>query len=770
MRIPGLGIEIKFLHGDKPHEEVVLPVSEEAYSEDALLNLGTTFKFNPDELIGKKGYQIYRRMMLDEQVKAVVRFKRDAITSRNFLFEVDRDQLGDEEADRRVALSIHIVNQIKGSFTDKLNGILSSMYQGFSLTEKIFNQVEYDDRTYWGIKDLKLKPYNTFEFHVDEFGNIEKLVQKIAGRTIKLDINKFIHFVNNPDYDEQYGGSELREAYRSYFHKDMAIRFWGMWLERHASGFRAITHEGDAVLTPGTPLYVSLQNVLKNTVTGSGVILPKGVKMELNFPENNVAFKEAIDHHDLGIARALLVPNLMGITPTGQTGSFSQSDTQLTAFFMTLNADARRLEEILNEDLFRELGEANFGDDYWPRFKFHELSDKQKIEVAKAWQALVTAGAVQRTDTDEAHLRELLGVPEKGEVDEDNDLEDDDEDAQTPNPGNIPNSIKKDNNKGNNLPVKNKASKGKRKKSGHPDETIIGRSKKLYSVDSAAKRVSFDVIARTTDSLAEENVQIVAGTMDQMVADAIIQMRQLGDDLNSTTSKSIKFSSELTRRLNKQIGVTLGEYWDLGRKHAETEVDKAKGTSFSMKMDGERLEFVTKKYVKDKAFKVAGNLSGEAMAIIQNIIMNGTKGGKSLAAMEKEIYQTFASKGMISQGQAKQALGEALGGDAVADHRIATLLRTNGFEAVNEARFNYFTDPALDGFVQALEYSAILDGRTTQICQHLDDRIFSTGSGNWESYRPPNHYNCRSLLIPVTDIDEWVESEDPTLNPQQGFE
>ena len=51
---------------------------------ESQLYVGSVPKYNPDELIGRKGHSIYRKMLLDEQVKAVVKFKRDAITSRDF--------------------------------------------------------------------------------------------------------------------------------------------------------------------------------------------------------------------------------------------------------------------------------------------------------------------------------------------------------------------------------------------------------------------------------------------------------------------------------------------------------------------------------------------------------------------------------------------------------------------------------------------------------------------------------------------------------------
>ena len=46
-------------------------------------------RYIPDTLVRGKGLQVYTDMMNDEQVKAVVRFKRDATLSRGFSFRWD---------------------------------------------------------------------------------------------------------------------------------------------------------------------------------------------------------------------------------------------------------------------------------------------------------------------------------------------------------------------------------------------------------------------------------------------------------------------------------------------------------------------------------------------------------------------------------------------------------------------------------------------------------------------------------------------------------
>jgi len=102
---------------------------------------------------------------------------------------------------------------------------------------------------------------------------------------------------------------------------------------------------------------------------------------------------------------------------------------------------------------------------------------------------------------------------------------------------------------------------------------------------------------------------------------------------------------------------------------------------------------------------------------------------------------------------------------------LDTLSRTNLFEAMNEARYAEFTDPELGGFVVALQYSAILDDRTTDICEALNGQTYADDSDVWDQYRPPNHFNCRSVLIPVTELDGWdgAESPPPSVQPQAGF-
>lgn len=742
---------------------------EIAYSEASYLYTGRDFeKYNPDSLMGRKGYAIYKKMMLDAQVKAVVKFRSDSIISRQADFELENDNLTDEQAEERVTIFQETIKQITGSWTDKVKGILSAIYCGFSMTELVTKLIEVDGKSWIGLENLKLRPFDTFNFKVDAHGNITHIVQKVAGKEIKINPKKFIHFVVNPDVDEHYGQSELREAYRDWFSKDYVIKFRNMWLERHAGGFRYIQPEKNTNIPVGSPNYLALQNVLSNINTSTGAILPNGVKFESDYPQNNVAFKEAIEDCNFGIAMALLVPNLVGITPQTQTGSYSQSEVQVDSYFETLTADIERLEDALNEQLFRRLGDKNWGDGIYPKYCIKPMSRTQKLKMIELFKEMVGSNSVRPIPEDEQYIRKALGFPPMPE-----DMEDIDDQQNEDETGG--NELEKENEE----QATGKDSKGDEKKKeaekGAKDETIMGKGLvQVTAFSKAERRVDFAVIARTSESLVDEYTQNMAKAMDNIVADLIAKGKGEGsvDDNVAANIKAIKTDSKMKQQLNRMANAMLKEGSLIGSKHAAFEVNKAQKKEF--KADYNRLDFIADDFFKTTAFKITGNLTTEAENIIEQEILNGSRYDKTWDEIERSIYESFATAGMITIEQAKDALGEALD-VSNPDARLRTIVRTSTFDAINNARHAYFTDPKLDDFVQAFEYSAILDARTTDICRHLDDENRGNHSKEWydqnSEYRPPNHYNCRSLLIPVTvaDIDSFEEGAEPTKRPQKGF-
>ena len=90
-------------------------------------------------------------------------------------------------------------------------------------------------------------------------------------------------------------------------------------------------------------------------------------------------------------------------------------------------------------------------------------------------------------------------------------------------------------------------------------------------------------------------------------------------------------------------------------------------------------------------------------------------------------------------------------------YRLENIIRTNATEAYTEGRLASYRDPALDGYVVATQYSAILDGRETDYCRYLDGRIFEIGDPDLDRiFKPPGHFQCRSTLVPVLKGDKYT--------------
>jgi SPP1 gp7 family putative phage head morphogenesis protein len=958
--------------GTAEREPSIQTLNSESVAWAEVSSILAQYKYNPDELIGRKGFDIYRRMMFDEQVKSVMYFKRSTVTGREWQFELDHEKnkgVTQAEAKRRVDLFTTMLQSgyrgpqvdgtyVGGSFTDGMNAIMKAQWQGYSMTEQMFGTFEHAGKSWWGVEDLRAKPFDTFFPVVNDKGDVLRWVQRSpAMRDVRLDMTKFVYYRHNPDADEHYGQSDLRAAYRAYLSKDIAIRYRNIFMERLAGGFVVMKPKEGHALTRGSPEWNALTNILTNLSGKSGVILPGGIDIEVVYaPGSQVSvFKESTDQDDMAIARAALVPNLLGVTPAGQTGSYSQADTQFDVFMIVSDSEAGRLEEALNEQIFGPLGRVNFKDGIAPRFKFKPLSKRQVAHVLTMWKDLLAAGAVQASDTDEKHLRKVLEIPEKGELLEDptaaapptrstptppdegergerrpvgrGDESDEDRDAReqmrrakfhgspgdpdyphddgggsssgrtdqfleldrvatgvgtvevgpirviayrvgsTDDPGrgvflgDSPESVEpyKSLHEGheiiryrvdakNALIADSQASLhrylydkslqdavwSEDKKSGFKDSiqafrkvearmardlrrrgfdaivyrsppapakheiAVIGKSAVLTKFSRegvreqahrtafarAEQRVAFKVIERQSEGEVARNLQLVEEAVAELVAEGLarIEIESIGSTPESADAvRRFDLDAMKTQHLNTALRRALRSGMDVGQAHATREVSSAKGIEFSRRLDMQRLGDLAAEWLKAKSFTIAGDIKAGAVKEIKNVLVTALKRNQSQREIRQNVYRGLVDKGFLGGRAAAEALGvgdtetlaqllELKGG--LEPYRLDTVIRTNMFEAINEARLNAFTDPALDGFVRALEYSAILDGRTTAVCEHMDGRTYTTG--RWEDdlrpWVPPNHFNCRSLLIPVTAADEAALTEEvPSVEPQEGF-
>jgi SPP1 gp7 family putative phage head morphogenesis protein len=154
------------------------------------------------------------------------------------------------------------------------------------------------------------------------------------------------------------------------------------------------------------------------------------------------------------------------------------------------------------------------------------------------------------------------------------------------------------------------------------------------------------------------------------------------------------------------------------------------------------------KWLKAKELQVSGIFSDGLLAGIKNILVNGLKNGTPVKNQVDQLYDLF-----------EPYLGSKKLKDGVPPepYKLNTLVRTNTTEAYNHGRLTEYLSPELLPYMQGIRYSAILDSKTTQVCRHLDGLVFKPTDPDLPNLTPPNHFNCRSILVPVM-VGEKIKS------------
>lgn len=714
-------------------------------------------RYNPDDLAGQRGLQIYAKMLIDEQVKSVTEFKLNAILGRGWQFKFEgQTKLSPEEQKKRIAVFNAVCQKVRGSFLDAIEGVASGREYGFSVTEKVYGQITVDGATYTGLNMLLTRDPCSFRFFTDDYGLLTKITQRTNGKAdVTIDPDKVIHYVHKPNkWDRIYGRSELRAAYRAWYLKDITLKMWALHLERFGSGIPVATRTGEATLTG--PEIEAFKRVMQDFKAHTSIILPPGFTAEVVFPASTDQFQKALEYHDLAIAKSQLVPNLLGLSHTGQTGAYSQSQTQFEAFFWTTSTDGKRLAECLNEQLFRDIGDQNWGDGEYPYFCFKPLTLDNAIKLLTAFKDMIGAGAAQATEDDERFLRELLELPERdpdaeplidpmaerqqtqaeAQAEIDNELRQQEIDQKTKQAANAsrysappitvtvhnPAPAPAGHQSAQLLPVVSPAAGGA---AVVPHGKL--RSASIEQFTRAAQRVAFSVIEKRTDDYAVSTVDTLAGLIAKATTRALgddDNMRVLTDE-DPADVAAIDLHSADRGKLKSTYRGLLMQSWTLGSNLAANEIDRARGER--TELTSRRMHFVSLRdnataYFDTQSFRMAGDTSDAVRKIIQQELQNGIKFGKSIPDIRIAIWERLLGKGLTTVKAIKgsetseeviSAL-EALGLDdldEVAPY-LNTLVRTNTFEALNEARFAEFTDPIVSDFVQALEYAAVLDSST----------------------------------------------------------
>jgi len=104
--------------------------------------------------------------------------------------------------------------------------------------------------------------------------------------------------------------------------------------------------------------------------------------------------------------------------------------------------------------------------------------------------------------------------------------------------------------------------------------------------------------------------------------------------------------------------------------------------------------------------------------------------------------------------------------------RLETMFRTNVQSAYVAGRYKQATDPEVISDRPYWLFDAILDSRTTEVCEKCNGTIQPANSSWWKSHLPPLHFNCRSHFITLTEDqakEHGISKSPPRASPDDGF-
>jgi len=680
-----------------------------------LSGLGT---YNPDDLIGKKGLDIYRQMQdRDGQVKAVFLLKKFARLSTPW--HIDPAEEDNEEAERQAEFIDCNFEQMKGSVYSFLLKIWNAMRDGYSIGE--INYYVIPDGEFAGmigLQNIKVRKARNYNFDCDEHGNLKEngLLEGVNRRP--LPVNKFIILSYNPDDDDSdsiYGKSDFRAAYRYYFSNDVLQRFWNIFLEK----FGQPTVIGR--YPPGTPdtKQDDFLAILGKIQSDTKITIPENLKVDLleATRRGDAGYKSAFDTNNAMIARALLVGTLL--MDTGKKGSWALSKTHFDIFIYVLEWLGKETEDtIMHEQLIKPLIYYNFATPLYPKFRFESLIQKDQKYKAEICKMLVEGGFI---NPEEAWVRGFLDLPAR------------EEGVELPPP------------------------KGQLQPFTHSVHIF---SRKPNALE---KKVNFAQIIRDLvnyeSEAAEDLKQILLKqreALKKLIAKKeILEKRRV----NEVEKIQLSYVGDFRDRIRDWL-VKLFEY---GKDCVKEEIKRAK-----KEYQGEPLGMVPEKalqYLKTKSISIAGYTKDAIVKEGKELLYQGLKQGWSTYKLQHELDEMF-KKFIGGEGL------ELKDGKPVQPYRLEATIRTNFSDAYNQGRFAEMNDPAIAEMMAGYGFSAVMDEATTLQCQLLDGKVFAKGDP--AVMVPPLDFSCRSILVPVL-LGEQFEVISPhdvmkarALNPK-GF-
>lgn len=705
--------------------------------------------YNPDDLYQRTGdHSIYEEMAHDDQVSVCLQLKNDLVVGSGWdIVTEDDDQMEVQDA-----IYCSLEEDPDESLDDYLALYLSNADTfGWALAEKLFQRKQDGMLT---LKSLKTRHPDSFLIYTDDKGNVEKYVQMQASSKVKIAPKALMHYTPNMSTVGPYGQSPLRKVYSAYFTKRHITRFYSIFLEAAAKPIPVAKYDKNLPDKKVTQIH----SIIKRFQAKTALTIPKDIEVEfLEATSQGDAYIKGINLFNMFIGRGLFVPDLLGFTGEGamKGGSQALGKEQVEIFMKHIARRRRSIERLINRHIIQPIIIHNYGFmPKFPKFQFRPLTEDDTKEYAKIFIEAVKGKFYNPTEEEVNHLRGLLKFPE-GEVDlipsgtggggtpllgpggqplppnnpdggpgnspigEENGDKNSPEDESGNVPGTTTPPVETDDNGDAKETQKNK----KDRADYVLDEKPIPLEQRPFQEEEAT--------APTTDFKALDS------QLNASIATAMAKAKPIVDDIFSQLvdqmekKKVLKNPGKLNelklRGLGKLQRELKANLLDGFKKHSELALAEIIRTDFRTPLPAD--EFLN--LLEQETFQYVGDWEYEVTKGARLAAQNAVRDGLPISAVLDMVEEETKKKALVS---------------------LERFSRTKHTEVMNRARMAMFDNSRV---VDAVRFMAVLDGRTTTVCAGLHGKVFKKGT----EPVPPLHFNCRSVLVPLTvfqdkEIDE----------------
>lgn len=710
--------------------EARLNLAESSFKDSAFWPDSMKKPYNPDDLVQRRyDYSIYEEMCNDDQVSVCLQIKKDLVLGSGFEIITD-DEYADEDegeeeeselpekkdfslddgkdinSEMREFLEVALCEDPEYDFETSLEEILSAYEFGFSLGEIVFKQRPGAEQ--FTLKSLKVRHPTTWLIHADPQGNVVRYEQRGPRTSVDISPDAAVHYVNQCRFQNSYGRSDLRPAYNAWFIKREIIKFYAIFLEGGASPKPIARYDKNAPQEAVDAVY----NAIKNLQTKSAMAIPKEIEMDY-LESSNIgdAYTKGINIFNMFIGRALLIPDLLGFQG-GETsgGSYALGKDQMMVLFKHIAKRRRELEKLINKKIIRPLIVNNFGpQEKYPKFRFKEIDDEKGTELAKMWLDAVRGKLFKASDEEINHFRELCRFP-VGVVDREEPA------PAFPNFGGDP------------IEAAVKKEEIEKVVAEEKDTKPVDKKEFVKAYDETPgdyhKKVNFKLAKTKLDHFRESIMESVRPLLTEIYDDVIKQIRDKKilqkQDLEKVASIKVKQIGKLEKLVRDKFYALYKE----AQEQAESEIAGGiKGYAKQKALPDE--DFLD--FLDEETFQYLGDFEYNIRKQVRQNLVKAIKDGEPL----NDVLGVLSSQGL-----------------KLSETSLERFARTKLTEVMNRGRNQLFEST---GVVAAYQYSAILDDRTSEICEGLHGKVFELGN----EPIPPMHFNCRSLLIPITKYEDY---------------